>query len=461
MNETLRKSAVAILLASKDGERRALVGRRSPRSRFLGGFVAFPGGVHEPADGDLEREGEEACLRRTAVRELEEETGIRVAAEAFLPAGRRVTPPFAPLRFDTLMFVAFPKEPLPTSGASGELDELAWERPADVVRRWRALEIRVAPPLLPMLHALVAVSEGAPAAEVARRLEEANTFDDDEGPRIEFVPDVLMLPQRTHTLPPATTTNCYLVGSQEILVLDPGSDEDIERTRLRRQLDRRAGEGARPVAVALTHHHGDHVAGALPLARALGLPIWAHAETLARWSEAATADRDVGTRTLTDGDVLPLSGGERLRVLHTPGHAPGHVALFEETRGSLFAGDLVSGVSTVLIDGAPDSLDQYLASIERLRDLPARTLFPAHGPPMIDPRRVLQGVLDHRAAREARILEALREGPRHVRDVAAEAYADTPGADPSLAARQALAHLLRLESVGRVRRSGETWVLVT
>jgi glyoxylase-like metal-dependent hydrolase (beta-lactamase superfamily II) len=120
----------------------------------------------------------------------------------------------------------------------------------------------------------------------------------------------------------------------------------------------------------------------------------------------------------------------------------------------------VSGVSTVLIDAAPGALDAYLASLETLRDLPARTLFPAHGPPMIDPKRALQAALDHRAEREARILEALADGPKEVAAIVRRAYDDTPGADPSLAARQALVHLARLESTGRVRRAGNSWALV-
>jgi glyoxylase-like metal-dependent hydrolase (beta-lactamase superfamily II) len=307
-----------------------------------------------------------------------------------------------------------------------------------------------------MLHALASLQASAAPSEVAHRLEAANTFDDDEGPRIEFVADVLMLPQRTPTLPPATTTNCYLLGSKSILIIDPGSDEAIERTRLRKQLARRAGEGATALAIVLTHDHGDHVAGALPLARELGVPVWAHAETLARWPDARSAAGVAGTRALADGDVLTLAGGERVRILHTPGHASGHVALFEEAQGSLFVGDLVSGVSTVLIDEAPGALDLYFASLATLRDLPARTLFPGHGPPMIDPKRALQGAIDHRLEREARILGTLSEGPRPLSGIVSLAYADTPGADLSLAARQALVHLRRLEGNGQVRRSGES-----
>jgi glyoxylase-like metal-dependent hydrolase (beta-lactamase superfamily II) len=149
-----------------------------------------------------------------------------------------------------------------------------------------------------------------------------------------------------------------------------------------------------------------------------------------------------------------------LVALHTPGHAPGHLAFFEEMRGSLFAGDLVSGVSTILIDAAPGSLDLYLASLARLRELPARTLFPGHGPPLIDPKSAIDALLAHRMQREERIVDAIRSGATALDEIAERAYADTPAADPGLARRQAIAHLDRLEAQGRVRRAGERWTLL-
>ncbi|NNE43005.1 MAG: MBL fold metallo-hydrolase, partial [Gemmatimonadetes bacterium] len=400
-----KKSAVAIpVTRAPGGELRVLVGRR--RSRFLGGFFAFPGGATEPEDGDPETD-EDGCLRQTAARELREETGLNVEATALLDAGRRVTPPFFPRRFDTLMYVAVVDHEVEPTPETTEMEDLHWDSPAEVYRRWGDLEIRVAPPLIPMLHDLAEIRD-EPYDAIAARLRATNDrMEAGNGPRIEFVPDVLMVPMDTVTLPPATTTNCYLVGSREFAILDPGG-RGAEVDRLLVHVKERVAEGGTPVAVVLTHHHGDHTGGVAAVARALDVPVIAHETTWRLWGgDGLPAE---ARRTFADGDVLELNGGERLRALFTPGHAAGHLAFLEERRGSLFAGDLVSGLSTILVDSGPGALDEFLASLERIRDCGARTLFPAHGPPMISPERDVQRVLDHRREREDKIVAALEDG---------------------------------------------------
>jgi glyoxylase-like metal-dependent hydrolase (beta-lactamase superfamily II)/8-oxo-dGTP pyrophosphatase MutT (NUDIX family) len=436
---------VAIVLA-RDAQDQllALVGKRNPKSSFLGGYFAFPGGVQEEDDGMGD-------LRTTASRELEEETGIEVPPDRFLDAGSRATPPFVPRGFDTRMFVTMLERPVELEAGGDELLDVQWISPGKLLERWKAMQIRVAPPLLPIFTELAKV-KGDSVEEIARRVERVNSTMEEDGPRIEFVPDVLMIPVKTSTLPPATHTNCYLFGKREMILLDPGCSATAEQARLSRHVKRRMAEGMTVHSICLTHHHEDHAGGAEVLAAELGVPVMAHEETLKRLAKPTLA-----SKPLKDREVIELSGGERVRALHTPGHAPGHLAFYEETQRSLFAGDLVSGISTIVIDALPGSLDRYLKSLERIRELDAHTLFPGHGPPLIDPKKSVQQVLDHRAGREAKILDAVREGALHLEEIVRRAYADTPEADPRLAQLQSQAHLERLEAQGHLRRERDEW----
>jgi glyoxylase-like metal-dependent hydrolase (beta-lactamase superfamily II) len=83
------------------------------------------------------------------------------------------------------------------------------------------------------------------------------------------------------------------------------------------------------------------------------------------------------TLPLEEGDVLDL-GERKLGVLHLPGHTPGEIGLWEDETGTLFSGDCVYE-SGVLLDELPESdIDDYVASMERLRDLPVRVVHGGH-----------------------------------------------------------------------------------
>jgi glyoxylase-like metal-dependent hydrolase (beta-lactamase superfamily II) len=209
-----------------------------------------------------------------------------------------------------------------------------------------------------------------------------------------------------------------------------------------------------PQAVLLTHHHGDHVRGAARIASALGVPVRAHAETLKRLDLAG-----VRADALDDGDVLDLEG-QTARVLHTPGHAPGHVALHLREREALLAGDLISGLSTILIDPRDGRMGPYLQSLRRVAALGCRTVLPAHGPPL--PGDSIPKLVEHRLEREVRIRDLLASGPVDLDTLAVAAYRDVPGMPVALKRLQCLSHLLHLEERGEARRNelGESWEIV-
>lgn len=265
-----------------------------------------------------------------------------------------------------------------------------------------------------------------------------------------------LFPARTPTLPPATHTNSYALGEREVLLVEPATPYDEERRAWLAWAREMPSTGRTPIAVFLTHHHHDHAGGAAFFASELGLPIWAHPATSAR-----LPDLDVA-RALHEGDGLILDGPRPgcWRVLHTPGHAPGHLCLHDEEAGALIAGDMVASVGTILIEPQDGDMAEYLRQLERLAALTPRVALPAHGEPIDDPVALLRRYVAHRLMREDKTARALAPGGSagaRLEELVPVVYADTPVLLWPLARMSLEAHLIKLEREGRARRTGERW----
>jgi glyoxylase-like metal-dependent hydrolase (beta-lactamase superfamily II) len=152
---------------------------------------------------------------------------------------------------------------------------------------------------------------------------------------------------------------------------------------------------------------------------------------------------------LREGD---LAGG-RFLVLETPGHAREHLAYLDEVTGALLCGDLVSTLSTIVIDPPEGDMAEYERQLARTRALAPRTLYPAHGPPAPDAPSRLAAYLGHRREREALVLAATAGGGT-LAEITARAYQDVPPQIHPVAARSCLATLEKLARLGRVRGAG-------
>lgn len=268
-------------------------------------------------------------------------------------------------------------------------------------------------------------------------------------PRMQPFEGHHILPLRSPTLPPATTTNAVFIDDGGLWILDPAPVDAAGRSELSRHLEPLARDG-RLAGIVLTHHHRDHVGAASWLSSHFGLPVAAHSRT----AELAVALGLPGlhiTRHLGEGDTL----GGAWEALETPGHASDHLVFIERHTGLAVVGDMVATVGTIVVDPPDGHMGTYLASLSRLERLGLRRVVPAHGPPIEAPSDHFRGYLQHRAMREAKIVDALGASPVTVAELARRSW---PELDPRilpLAARACLAHLEHLLERGVARHIPE------
>jgi ribonuclease/clavin/mitogillin len=401
--------------------------RRAPHMMFQGGFHAFPGGQLDP----------EEDARVCAARELFEEIGVRIDSNTLVEAGRWVTPAFSPRRFDTRFFLAQCPAGEEPRVMNEEHDLGEWIRPEDAVAKWMEGQILAA---TPVLHALRCLAEGLDGIEA--RMTAVPCANGEPISEIEMRPGIVLVPLRTPTLPPATHTNCYIVGGDEVVVIDPASPYEEEQALLDRILEKRNIR-----EIWLTHLHRDHVSGANHLKQRRGVKIAAHPITAGDLDGVVQVDR-----MFAENESLELPGkpGWSLRVLHTPGHARGHVCIFETRNGSLITGDLIAGFGTIVIDPPEGHMATYFDSLRRMEALPVTALFPAHGPVMANAKAKIQQYLDHRMQRESNILAAWQRGHREPSAIVKEVYTDVAPAMHGLAERSVIAHLEKLREEGKL-----------
>ena len=155
-----------------------------------------------------------------------------------------------------------------------------------------------------------------------------------------------------------------------------------------------------------------------------------------------------------------VAGDSKLRVVHTPGHAPDHACFFEDDTRTLFCGDLIVSGSTVVIPGGRGGdLKAYLASLQHVLALKPRRVLPAHGPEISHPAEQIQHYLEHRRRREDQVIASLREGCTSPETIVGLVYVGLSEQLVEPAAHSVLAHLIKLRDEGQAREVDGEWTL--
>ncbi|HZQ28011.1 MAG TPA: MBL fold metallo-hydrolase [Acidimicrobiales bacterium] len=226
-------------------------------------------------------------------------------------------------------------------------------------------------------------------------------------------------------------TNTYLVGTDEVAVIDPGPDDHEEH------LDRVAEAGAGRIRwILVTHTHSDHSPGAAGLKERTGAQVLGFDER----------DGFVPDATIGDGSVVEGTGF-RLRALHTPGHASNHLCYHLEGERLLFSGDHIMSGSTVVIAPPDGDMAAYLQALRRLKEYDLAGVAPGHGDWIAEPAAKVDEYLTHRAAREGAILDALRhKRTAHIEELVEAVYTDVPPMLHPIARWSVWAHLRKLRT---------------
>ncbi len=241
-------------------------------------------------------------------------------------------------------------------------------------------------------------------------------------------------------------TNSYLLGTGDLVAVDPGPDEAAHLAALADAAD------GRLAYIVVTHTHPDHSPGVARLKSLTGAVVLGFSAR-----DGFTPDCTMG-----DGDEVVVDGW-RLTALHTPGHASNHLCFVADATGPvgepggggprvLFSGDhIIGGVTTVIAPPDGDMAD-YLAGLERLASLspPIGVIAPGHGPLLFEPAKVFARYLEHRLERECDVVRVLRANPGvRAEDLVDEIYLGRLGKLRPMAVRSVWAHLRKLEAEGR------------
>jgi glyoxylase-like metal-dependent hydrolase (beta-lactamase superfamily II) len=259
---------------------------------------------------------------------------------------------------------------------------------------------------------------------------------------------IILAPNPSIMTGPGTNTIILGGGEEGAMVIDPAVDDSAYLDSIIQAGTERAGIRR----ILITHGHPDHVGGAEALRKRLGISIYAFSR-----QGVSFADEEI-----TDGMTFP-AGDDTLQALHTPGHRFDHLSFLLEKQHTLFAGDLISGITTNVIAPPEGDMLDYLNSLKRLQEVEISEIVPAHGSTTTDAQAKISEYIQHRLLREQQVmqtLEVLHPGAT-IAEMVPQIYTDVDPKLHSIAAWSVEAHLIKLEREGLVEKLGnDKWTLV-
>ena len=260
-------------------------------------------------------------------------------------------------------------------------------------------------------------------------------------------------------------TGTYLLGTDDVVVIDPGPQLDSHRLALTAALS-----GRNVVGIVVTHCHSDHSPLTQWLHEETGAPRFAigphrvfdgfveeddHDES----EEDPTEEKDDTERETIDLAFSPdiaVVDNERffstpefsLTAVATPGHTSNHLAIAMDTERALFTGDHVMGWSTTIVSPPDGDMRQYFESMNKVIARDDQILWPTHGGPVTEPHEFLVAYLEHRMERERQIVAQILSGNVTIPGIVKVLYAQVDKKLHRPARRSVWSHLRKLVDDG-------------
>ena len=243
-------------------------------------------------------------------------------------------------------------------------------------------------------------------------------------------------------------TNTYLVGKEEVTVIDPGP-------AMQEHIDVITAAAPNIKQILVTHTHPDHSPGVRLLKEKLDVPAYGMLTNSSKNQDQTFSPE----RILDDGEVFQEEEFS-IEVVHTPGHASNHLCFILKEEKLIFTGDHIMNGSTVVI-GPPDgNMKQYIQSLEKLKEYDIEKIAPGHGELLENPHEVADWIINHRLEREKKVFQALQEATKGTPDTLVEkVYDDVDSSLFPIAKASLLAHLIKLEEDQLIYSSGEEYFI--
>jgi glyoxylase-like metal-dependent hydrolase (beta-lactamase superfamily II) len=305
---------------------------------------------------------------------------------------------------------------------------------------------------------------------------------------IESIADDLFMLRPEDPMWPSSANVFVIRDGEGFSMIDVGCGRKDAFQRLTGALSRLGLSLENLDTLVLSHAHPDHMGGAKNILDASTPTVFIHAEdsaqardprklnetfdiTLAReaysrYREGAARIVDVlqffddfgcsmsmaePDRIIREGETITL-GRYSFEVIHTPGHSPGHISLFDERSGIMYGGDLV-GEIVAWYTPTSGGVTGYLESLDKLEQKNPRIILPSHGHVITDPVARIAGVLERLLAREEKLIDILSEGPLLFPEVVDRMFKnETIRFFPGTGITES--HIQKLIGDGKVRRNG-------